>query len=123
MDLNNISGAIVDSAINVHKNLGPGLLESIYEEALCYEFEKRRLSYERQKRLKIPYEEIVLKTDFRLDLIVENKIIVELKCVERIIPIHEAQLLTYLKITDCKLGLLLNFNCPLMKDGIKRIIL
>lgn len=123
MDINEISGSIVDAAVNVHKNLGPGLLESIYEEALLYEFEKRHLSYESQKNLPVPYEDIVLKTNFRLDVLVEGLVIVELKVVENILPLHEAQLLTYLKITKKKLGLILNFNTSLMKDGIKRIIL
>ncbi len=122
-DVNVISGYIVDAAVNVHKNLGPGLLESIYEEALCYELDKRKVFYEKQKAIQVPYENIVLKTDFRLDLFVENKIVVELKCSERLIPLYEAQLLTYLKITNCRLGLLLNFNAPLMKEGIRRIIL
>lgn len=123
MELNEISGLIVDAAINVHKNLGPGLLENIYEEALCYELEKRRLEYSTQTAIKVPYEDIVLKSQYRLDILVENKIILELKCVDRLLPIHDAQLLTYLKISNKKLGLLLNFNAPLMKDGIKRIIL
>ena len=123
MELNEISGLIVDAAINVHKNLGPGLLENIYEEALCYELEKRRLEYSTQMAIKVPYEDIVLKSQYRLDTLVGNKIILELKCVDRLLPIHDAQLLTYLKISNKKLGLLLNFNAPLMKDGIKRIIL
>ncbi|MCB9991466.1 MAG: GxxExxY protein [Rhodospirillales bacterium] len=121
--MNTISGFIVDSAVNVHKNLGPGLLESIYEEALCYELEKRRVCFERQKVIQVSYEDITLKTNFRLDLLVENKIVVELKCSEKVIPLYQAQLLTYLKITKCKLGLLLNFNAPLMKEGIHRIVL
>ena len=123
MELNEISRLVVDAAIHVHKKLGPGLLEGIYEEALCYELSKRNLKYSTQVALPVPYEEIVLKTQYRLDIIVENQVILELKCVDRLIPLHEAQLLTYLKITNKKLGLLLNFNTPLMKDGIKRIIL
>jgi len=98
------------------------LIENIYEEALCYELEKRRLEYSTQTAIKVPYEDIVLKSQYRLDILVENKIILELKCVDRLLPIHDAQLLTYLKISNKKLGLLLNFNAPLMKDGIKRII-
>jgi GxxExxY protein len=123
MALNDISGLIVDAAVHVHKNLGPGLLESIYEEALCYELGKRNLAFERQKNLTVPYEDIILNTQLRLDLIVENQIVVELKSSEKIIPLYEAQLLTYLKITGLPLGLLLNFNSPLMKEGIRRIIL
>ncbi len=121
--LNDISGKIVDAAIHVHKELGPGLLESIYEEAIIYELGIRNLKIERQKILSVPYKNIILNSQFRLDLIVEDQIIVELKNCEKILPIHEAQILTYLKITNKKLGLLLNFNTPLMKHGIKRIIL
>ena len=122
-DINFISGSVVDAAVNVHKNLGPGLLESLYEEALCYELDKRKIFYECQKNIPVPYENIFLKGLFRLDLLVEEKVVVELKCSEKIIPLYEAQILTYLKITGCKLGLILNFNAPLMKDGIRRIIL
>lgn len=121
--LNEISGNVVDCAFRVHKNLGPGLLESIYEDALCYEFKKRGIQHERQKALKVPYDDTFLDTLFRLDLIVEGKIVVELKCVDKLSPVHEAQILTYLKITKLKLGLLFNFNTPLIKDGIRRIIL
>lgn len=123
MEINDVSGLIVDAAVNVHKKLGPGLLESLYEEALCYELDKRELFFERQKQLQVPYDDIFLQADFRLDLVVDDRIVVELKTVEKILPIHEAQLLTYLKITNAKLGLLLNFNSFLMKDGIRRIIL
>lgn len=121
--LNDISGVIVDCAIQVHKTLGPGLLESIYEEALCYELDKKGVSFEVQIPLNVPYKDITLKTTYRLDLIVENQVVVELKSVEKLIPLYNAQLMTYLKITNKKLGLILNFNAPLMKDGIKRIIL
>jgi len=122
-DLNELSGLIVDCAFRVHKIMGPGLLESIYEEALCHELQKRAIKFDRQKALGVPYDDIILNTQFRLDLVVENKIVVELKCVERIIPLFDAQLLTYLKITGFKLGLLFNFNSALMKDGIRRVIL
>jgi GxxExxY protein len=122
-EYNELSGLIVDAAFNVHKNLGPGLLESIYEDALSYELKKRNLAFERQKALSVPYDTIVLDTQFRLDLVVQGKIVVELKCVERMIPLYEAQLLTHLKITGLKLGLLFNFNTPLIKDGIRRVIL
>lgn len=122
-DKNELSGLIVDGAFQVHKKLGPGLLESIYEEALCYELKKKQLNFIRQQSLPVPYDDIFLDTQFRLDLIVENEIIVELKCVERLIPLYEAQLLTYLKITKLRLGLIFNFNVPLIKDGIKRIAL
>lgn len=122
-DLNSLSGEVVDCAFRVHKILGPGLLESIYEDAFCYELEKKKINFDRQRILAVPYDGIVLNTKFRLDLVVENKMIVELKCVERLIPLHDAQLLTYLKVTGFKLGLLFNFNSPLIKDGIKRVVL
>lgn len=120
---NHLSGLIVDAAFHVHKNLGPGLLESIYEEALSYELGKRDIHFERQKMLPVPYDGTFLDTQFRLDLVVEKQVIVELKCVERLIPLYEAQLLTYLKITGLKIGLLFNFNTPLIKDGIRRVVL
>lgn len=123
MDINSIPGLVVDAAVNVHKNLGPGLLEGLYEEALCYELNKRSLRFQKQKIIPIPYENIFLKGEFRLDLLVEDRLVVELKCVERLLPLHDAQILTYLKVTGLKLGLLLNFNSALMKDGIKRIVL
>ncbi len=118
-----ISGKIIDAAIEVHKYLGPGLLEKSYETALCYELEQRGLSFERQKRFKLNYKSIELDSEFRLDLLVEDNVIVELKCCDKLLPIHEAQLMTYLKIVDRRVGLLLNFNMPLLKDGIKRIAL
>lgn len=121
--LNEITGEIVDASIAIHKELGPGLLEKIYEDALCYELEQRKLKFERQKELKVPYKTITLPTKFRLDLIVENEVIIELKQCEKLLPIHEAQILTYLKITNRRIGLLLNFNETLMKHGIRRIIL
>lgn len=95
--LNNITGQIVDASIAIHRELGPGLLERIYEDALCYELECRKLNYERQKELTVPYKTITLPTKFRLDLIVEGEIIIELKQCEKLLPIHEAQILTYLK--------------------------
>ncbi len=122
-DLNILSGLIVDCAFRVHKNLGPGLLESIYEEAFCYELKKQGIGHLRQKEISVPYDGGFLDTKFRLDLIVDNKIIVELKCVDKLLPVHDAQILTYLKITKLNLGLLFNFNTPLIKDGIRRIIL
>lgn len=120
-ELNKLSGQIVDSAVHVHKELGPGLLEVIYEDALCYELETRGINFERQKKLSVPYKDTTLKSQFRLDLLVEDKVIVELKNCEKLLPIHDAQILTYLKITNKTLGLLLNFNAALMKHGIKRI--
>jgi len=109
-------------AIEVHKALGPGLLESAYEECLCFELSEAGFKFERQKSLPITYKTIQLNCGYRLDLVVENNIIVELKSIEKILPIHEAQILTYLKISGLTLGLLINFNVPILKDGIKRIV-
>ena len=122
MDINKLSSKIIGAAIEVHKTLGPGLLESAYEECLCYEFGLRRLSNEGQKALPVIYKGKELDCGYRLDIVVENLIILELKSCERIEPIHQAQLLTYLKLSGLKLGLLLNFNVALMKDGIVRVV-
>ena len=122
MDINKLSSEIIGAAIEVHKALGPGLLESAYEECMCYELSLRRLSSERQKPLSVIYKGKRLNCGYRLDLVVENTIILELKSCEKIEPIHKAQLLTYLKLSGLKLGLLLNFNVPVMRDGIVRIV-
>ena len=122
MTENEISRIIIDAAIEIHKFLGPGLLESSYEKCLLYELRKAGLKAERQKKLPIVYKEVTLDTGYRIDLLVEDKVIVELKSVSAITDIHMAQLLTYLKLSKCKLGLLLNFNVKLFKDGIKRIV-
>jgi GxxExxY protein len=122
MEINELSSKIIGAAIEVHKNLGPGLLESAYEECLCFEFELRGLSFERQKALPIIYKGKQLDCGYRLDVVVEYKIIVELKSCEKIEPIHTAQLLTYLKLAKLNLGLLLNFNVPFMRDGIVRVV-
>ena len=114
---------IVDAAFKVHKELGPGLLESVYEACLIYELRKRWLKVDAQIELPVHYETVRLDIGFRLDLLVENEIIVELKAVEVMNPLFAAQVLTYLKLTNKKLGLLINFNVPLIKDGIKRLIL
>lgn len=119
---NILTDKIIKCAIQVHKNLGPGLLESIYEECMCIELEKFGLKCERQKIFPIIYEGKILKNILKIDLLVENKIILELKSVEKINPVFEAQLLTYLKITNLSLGLLMNFNVDLMKNGLKRIV-
>jgi GxxExxY protein len=113
---------IIGSAIEVHKILGPGLLESTYEKCMCHELTLRELSFESQKSLSINYKGKKLDCGYRLDIIVENEIILELKSCEKIESIHKAQLLTYLKLSGIKLGLLLNFNVPVMKDGIVRIV-
>ena len=122
MDINKLSSKIIGAAIEVHKALGPGLLESTYEECLCYEFSLRRISYEKQKPLPVVYKDKQLDCGYRIDVVVENAIILELKACEKIEPIRKAQLLTYLKLSGLKLGLLLNFNLPITRDGIVRIV-
>jgi len=122
MTENEISKIILTAAVEVHKFLGPGLLESSYEACLFYELTKFNLKIERQKKLPLQYKEVILNTGYRIDLLVEDKVIIELKAVDTITNIHIAQLLTYLKLSKCKLGLLLNFNTRLIKDGIKRIV-
>lgn len=114
---------IVDAGLKVHKILGPGLLESAYEHCLAYELQTRGLKFQRQTALPIVYEATQLDAGYRLDLIVENAIITEIKAVDALAPIHEAQLLTYLKLSGCRLGFLINFNVVLFKQGIKRMIL
>lgn len=111
------------AAIEVHRHLGPGLLESSYEECLCYEFTQRDIAFERQVLLSVEYKGVKLNCGYQIDIIVENKVILELKSVEQVLPVHEAQLLTYLKLSNKKVGLLLNFNVPLMTDGIVRRVL
>jgi len=122
MDLSELSGKIIGAAIEVHKALGPGLLESAYEECLCHELGLRELSFERQKPLFVTYKGKNLECGYRLDLVVEKEIILELKSCENIEPIHRAQLLTYLKLSGLHLGLILNFNVPVMKNGVVRIV-
>ena len=121
MEINDLTRQVISAAIEVHKTLGPGLLESTYEECLCRELELRKISYERQKELPIEYKGIRLDCGYRLDVLVANTLILELKACESLQGIHEAQLLTYLKLTGLKVGLLMNFNVPVLKDGIKRI--
>jgi len=114
---------IIGCAIDVHKELGPGLLESAYEECLCFELGNKGIKFERQVNLPLMYKGNKLDAGYRLDLLVENKIVMELKSVEKILPVYEAQLLTYLKLTKLPLGFLVNFNVPVLKDGIIRRIL
>jgi GxxExxY protein len=114
---------IIQAAIEVHRTLGPGLLESVYEECLCHEFFSRSIPFERQKLLPISYKGVRLDAGYRLDLLIAEKVILELKCVEKILPIHEAQLLTYMRLGGVKTGLILNFFSSLMKVGIKRMVL
>jgi GxxExxY protein len=117
---NEITRDIIGGAIEVHRLLGPGLLESTYEECLCHELMIRKLTFERQKPVPVVYKNTKLDCGYRLDLLVEDRIVVELKSVDGLGPIHEAILLTYLKLSGHKLGLLINFNVPLLRDGIKR---
>lgn len=121
MDENALSKMIIGAAIEVHKQLGPGLLESAYEHALAYEFTLRDIPCARQKPAPVVYKGVRLDCDFRLDFLVGELVVLELKSVDTLLPVHEAQVITYLKLTGCKLGLLLNFNVKLMRDGIKRI--
>ena len=121
MDENQLSRIVFSDALKVHRNLGPGLLESSYEECLFYELKKSGLFVERQKSLPLIYEDIKLDIGYRVDLLIEKKLIIELKSVDALNDIHFAQLLNYLKLSNCKLGLLINFNVTLIKNGIKRI--
>jgi GxxExxY protein len=121
MSENEIARLAVDAMFNVHKELGPGLLESTYEVCLLYELNQRGLSIEAQKQLPVVYRGIKLNCGYRIDLLIENKVIIEIKAVETLNDVHLAQVLTYLKLSNCKLGLLVNFNVPLIKNGIKRI--
>lgn len=114
---------VIGSAIEVHRHLGPGLLESAYEECLCYELRQRNLSFQRQVPLYLAYKAVRLECAYRLDLVVEGSLIIELKTVERLLPIHDAQMLTYLKLSNIRTGLLLNFNTAVLKNGIRRLVL
>lgn len=122
MDENQLSNLIIGMAIEVHKQLGPGLLESAYEQCLAYKLSHAGIIFERQKELPVVYKGISLDCNYRIDIFVDNKVIIEIKAEKLIMPIHEAQLLTYLRLSNIKLGLLLNFNVPVMKQGIKRIV-
>ena len=117
-----ITDRVIGACIQIHRELGPGLLESAYEECLCHELSLAKMSFERQKPLPIRYKNVQLDCGYRLDLVVEDKLVVELKTVEALLPIHEAQLLTYLKLSGLPFGLLINFNVPLLKDGLKRMV-
>jgi len=121
MDINDLTGRIIGAAIEVHKTLGPGLLESAYEECLSREFDLRKMRHKRQQELPIEYKGIKLDCGYRLDIVVEDQVILELKSCDSLQPIHQAQILTYLKLTGLKIGLLINFNVAVLRDGIKRI--
>ena len=122
MTENEISAIIIDTCFHIHSELGAGLFESVYEEILYYELTNKGLKVERQKGIPVIWKELKMDIGFRADLIVENKVIIEIKSIEQLAPVHKKQLLTYLKITRLKLGLLINFNEALIKDGITRIV-
>ncbi|SPF31244.1 conserved hypothetical protein [Syntrophobacter sp. SbD1] len=122
MEINDLTGKIIGSAMEVHRALGPGLLESVYEECLCHELALRDVRFERQKSLPVTFKEVRLDCSYRIDLIVSDTVVVEIKAVETILPVHEAQILTYLKLGGWSIGLLINFNVPVLKDGVRRIV-
>jgi GxxExxY protein len=123
MEFDPLSKQVIGAALEVHRTLGPGLLESVYEQALAYEITALGLKTQIQVPVPVAYKTVRLDCGFRLDLLVEKQLVVELKCVESLAPLHDAQLLTYLKLTGLKIGLLINFNVPLLKQGIKRLVL
>lgn len=122
MELNDISGKIIEFSIRIHRELGPGMLESAYEACLLYELYQAGLKAESQLKLPIVYQNVRLEAGYRVDLLVEDSVIVELKAIERLLPVHEAQLLSYLRLSKLKLGLLINFNVRLLRDGVKRVV-
>ena len=119
---NEISKIVVDSCFKIHEQYGPGLFESVYEEIFCYEFSKTGIPFARQMGVPLIHEQIKMDIGFRADIIIDKKVILELKSIEALAPVHFKQVLTYLKLTDIKLGLLINFNVTLIKDGIHRIV-
>ncbi|MFC1858964.1 GxxExxY protein [Thermodesulfobacteriota bacterium] len=123
MKFDELSNRVIGCAIEVHKQLGPGLLESTYEQCLAYELNKAGLPFKLQMPLPVHYKEIKLDCGYRIDILIDDKIIVELKSVEKLLPIHQAQLLTYMKLSHIKIGLLINFNVRFIKNGIKRMVL
>ena len=122
-NINDVSQAIIGAAIEVHRTLGPGLLESAYQQCLSHEFSLRQIPFERQTPLHVDYKGVRLDCAYRLDFLVSGMVVVELKAIEALLPIHQAQLLSYLKLGGWKLGLLINFHVPLLREGIKRVVL
>ena len=120
--INDITEKIIGAAIAVHRELGPGLLESAYEACLAYEIARQGFAVERQKELPVKYRNVKLDCGYRIDLLVERKVIIEIKAIDKLAPIHTAQLLSYLKLSGCRVGLLINFNVKVLKDGIRRLI-
>ena len=123
MEVNKITEEIIGASIDVHRELGPGLLESTYEQCLCYELKLRNIQFLRQYNLPISYKDLKIDCGYRLDLLIEDKVVVELKSVEKLLPLHDAQLLSYLKSGNWDVGLLINFNVPVLKQGIHRKII
>lgn len=123
MEENELTKIIIGAAIDVHRQLGPGLLESAYEACLCHELGLRQIPYERQKPLPVIYKGLSLECGYRIDVLVGEKVVLEIKSVEGLLPIHEAQMLTYMRLGGWKAGLLINFNVPLLKQGIRRLVL
>lgn len=121
--VNQLTESIIGAAIEVHKHLGPGLLESAYEECLCHELNLRKIPFQRQAPLPVVYKGVKLDCGYRIDLLVKNEVVVELKAVESIAPIHEAQVLTYMRLGGWRVGLIINFNVPIVIKGIKRLVL
>ncbi len=121
-ELNAITQQVIGAAMEVHRALGPGLLESAYEACLVHELASRGLRVEPQKPMPVTYKGVHLDVGYRLDVLVEGKVILELKAVEQLLPIHEAQLLSYLRLSGCRLGLLINFNVPVLRQGIRRLV-
>jgi GxxExxY protein len=118
-----ITHAIIGACIEIHRELGPGLMESAYEECLCFELSRKAMAFARQVSMPVRYKDVHLDCGYRLDLVVENRVVVELKAVENLLPVHEAQILTYLKLAGLPVGLLINFHVPVLKSGIKRLVL
>lgn len=116
-----LSQVVIGAAIEVHKQLGPGLLESVYEACLCYELEQKQIKFQRQLLLPVQYKTLQLEASYKIDVLVENSLLLELKSVDSLLPVHEAQLLTYMKLAHLRTGLLINFNVPVLKNGLKRM--
>ncbi|SDS64326.1 GxxExxY protein [Opitutus sp. GAS368] len=123
VETESVASGAIECAFRVHRQLGPGLLESVYEACLLHELKKSGLRFESQKILPVIYDDLKLETGLRLDVVVQEQVVLELKAVEALLPIHQAQVLTYLKLTGFRLGLLINFNTVLLKDGIRRVVL
>mgnify|MGYP003681899639 CR=1 FL=1 len=122
MKTNELTRGIIGAAIEVHRSVGPGLLESVYEECLCRELQLRHIPFERQGELPLVYKDVTLDCGYRIDILVAERVVVELKTVEDLGPLHEAQLLTYLKLGGWQVGLLINFNVPILRDGVRRLV-